>query len=180
MEEVEGLSASAAEARTRGHLEEADTLLKVALGRWYGEPLNRVPGDFAARQRARLTELSTVLSEERCDIRLALGRASFAVPDLMVLAAAHPLRQRAHRLLMQALHDTGRQHEALAVFDRIRRGWPRSTASIPSPNWSACTSGYWRGRPGRSSLPGHHGGSGALAAPSPARLAGAASTAPPR
>ncbi|WP_405466926.1 NB-ARC domain-containing protein [Streptomyces jietaisiensis] len=133
VEEVEGLSASAAEARTRGHLEEADTLLKVALGRWYGEPLNRVPGDFAARQRARLTELSTVLSEERCDIRLALGRASFAVPDLMVLAAAHPLRQRAHRLLMQALHDTGRQHEALAVFDRIRRGLAEEHGIDPEP-----------------------------------------------
>ncbi|WP_051707081.1 MULTISPECIES: AfsR/SARP family transcriptional regulator [unclassified Streptomyces] len=133
VEEVEGLSTSAAEARTRGCLEEADTLLKVALGRWYGEPLNRVPGDFAARQRARLTELSTALSEERCDIRLALGRASFAVPDLMVLTAAHPLRQRAHRLLMQALRDTGRQHEALAVFDRIRRALAEEHGIDPEP-----------------------------------------------
>ncbi|MGW5694451.1 BTAD domain-containing putative transcriptional regulator [Streptomyces asiaticus] len=133
VDEVETIASQAAAARSQGRLAEADALLQQALNHWYGDPLSAIPGEFAERQRIRLTEMYTTLKEERCDLQLALGRAALVVPDLLLLTAAHPLRQRAHSLLMQALHATGRQPEALAVFDKVRRALAEGHGVDPDP-----------------------------------------------
>lgn len=130
---IEELAARAAGAKNEGRYAEADVLFQEALERWCGDPLAHVPGDFAERQRARLTEMYNALVEERCEVRLALGKASFVVPDLTLLTTANPLRQRAHRLLMEALQATGRQAEALAVFDRLRRALAQGHGLDPEP-----------------------------------------------
>ncbi|MEU2226747.1 BTAD domain-containing putative transcriptional regulator [Streptomyces sp. NPDC018347] len=130
---IEALAVRAAEAKKEGRYAEADALFQEALERWSGDPLAQIPGDFAKRERTRLTEMYNALVEERCEVRLALGKASFVVPELTLLTAANPLRQRGHRLLMEALQATGRQAEALAVFDRLRRALAQGHGLDPEP-----------------------------------------------
>ncbi|GAB3895377.1 hypothetical protein GCM10027612_48040 [Microbispora bryophytorum subsp. camponoti] len=58
--------------------------------------------------------------ERHARMRLALGRAAEAVPDLDAHAAGHPWREEAWRLLALALYRSGRQGDALAVLRRAR------------------------------------------------------------
>ncbi|MET9604180.1 BTAD domain-containing putative transcriptional regulator [Streptomyces sp. NPDC006512] len=116
-----GLADGAAGARAAGDLTGAHRLVTSALELWHGEPLSKVPGPFAERERDRWNELRTALLEEKYEVALALGQYQAAIPELTVLAAEHPGRERLHGLLMRALHGTGRTPEALALFQQVRR-----------------------------------------------------------
>src|SRR2546430_13069803 len=59
--------------------------------------------------------------EARIDADLHVGRHADVIAELRQLAAAHPLRERLHGLLMLALYRDGRQAEALAAYQRARR-----------------------------------------------------------
>jgi predicted ATPase len=59
--------------------------------------------------------------EERLTLDIDLGRHAAAAAELQILRASHPLRERLTELLMLALYRSGRQAEALAVFDATRR-----------------------------------------------------------
>jgi tetratricopeptide (TPR) repeat protein len=50
-----------------------------------------------------------------------LGQHAELVPDLQMLAGEHPHHEPTHRQLMLALYRTGRQSEALAAYQRLRR-----------------------------------------------------------
>ena len=110
----------------RGRRSEADLsgalrAVDEALALWRGLPYAGVPGPFAEAEQRRLTELRTTAIEERAELLLAQGRAAAAVPELIALAAAHPLREQATGLLMIALYRCGRQAEALRVFGETRK-----------------------------------------------------------
>ncbi len=106
--------------RVSGDLASAVRAVDEALALWRGLPFAGVPGPFAEAERHRLRELRTAVAEERADLLLAQGQGAEAVPDLTALVAAHPLRERAHGLLMIALYRCGRQAEALQVFRTAR------------------------------------------------------------
>lgn len=106
--------------RAAGDAAEAAGALDAALALWRGQPFTGVPGPFAEAERRRLTELRTAAVEERANLMLAQGQAAAAIPDLTALTAEHPLRERAHGLLMIALYQCGRTAEALGVFRHVR------------------------------------------------------------
>lgn len=97
-------------------------LLDEALGQWHGVALDGFcDRDWARPDAVRWEELRAVADDDRGDALLATGDAATAVPLLAAAATARPLRERTHALLMRALHECGRQGEALRVFQHYRR-----------------------------------------------------------
>jgi len=99
----------------------ADTL-RAALALWRGAPLADLAWEpFAHGEIVRLEELRLAALEDRIDADLALGRHGQLVGELELLVAEHPLRERFRAQLMLALYRSGRQADALAVYQRARR-----------------------------------------------------------
>jgi predicted ATPase/DNA-binding SARP family transcriptional activator/Tfp pilus assembly protein PilF len=119
--DVERFGALTERARTEPPAEAAATL-RGALALWSGPPLSDLgEAPFAAVEAARLEELHLVALEERIAADLALGRHGELVPELEALVAAHPYRERLRREHMLALYRSGRQAEALEVYQQARR-----------------------------------------------------------
>ncbi|BCJ33453.1 SARP family transcriptional regulator [Actinocatenispora thailandica] len=120
-------------ARTAAPVEAAGTLA-VALGWWRGPAYGQFAEEpWARADRARLTELRLQAVELSAGARLALGRAAEVVPDLDAHLADHPWRERAWAMLAEALRDTDRQAEALAVLRRARSMLVDRLGLDPSP-----------------------------------------------
>jgi DNA-binding SARP family transcriptional activator len=95
---------------------------RAGLAIWRGEPLSDVESDLlATRDIPRLAELRLQATEIRLDAELHLGRHAEVITEAQRLAAAHPLRERLHSLLMLALYRDARQAEALAAYARARQ-----------------------------------------------------------
>ena len=95
----------------------ASALLTEALSLWRGDALAEFAyASFAASEIARLEEARLAAIEDRIDADLARGQSAELVPELEVLVAAHPLRDRLRGALMLALYRSGRQADALAVY----------------------------------------------------------------
>ncbi|MFE1199525.1 BTAD domain-containing putative transcriptional regulator [Streptomyces olivaceoviridis] len=113
-----------AEARARtaaGDTAAARRLFDIALGMWRETTLTGVPGPFADAERSRLEERRLDVVEARLEAMVGLGECADAATELTTLVELHPLREGLHYLLMQALHHTGRQGEALAAYRRVHR-----------------------------------------------------------
>jgi DNA-binding SARP family transcriptional activator/tetratricopeptide (TPR) repeat protein len=95
--------------------------LTEALALWRGPPLSDFAYDgFAQAEIARLQELYLACREERIEIELASGRHVDAGAELETLVADSPLRERLRGQLMIALYRSGRQAEALEVYQQAR------------------------------------------------------------
>ncbi len=105
-----------------GDLERAGARYREALALWRGPPLaNVVFESFARNEVDRLEEehLSAVM--DLIDADLALGHHQEVVQELETLVRRHPLRERPRAQLMLALYRSGRQADALAVYQDGRR-----------------------------------------------------------
>jgi len=112
---------SAREAAGDGRWDRAAGQARAALALWRGEPLADVDSDvLALREVPRLSELRLQALETRMDADLHLGRHADMACDLQTLAAAHPLRESLHAMLMLALYRCGRQADALAAYQHAR------------------------------------------------------------
>lgn len=141
----EGRHALAAGDHTR-----AADLLREALGLWRGPALADVAdAPFAEAQTVRLEELRLAAIEDRVEAELALGehRARALVAELQGLTAAHPLRERLRGQLMLALYGSGRQAEALEVYEDAKRILADELGADPSPELSAVHLAVLRAEP---------------------------------
>jgi predicted ATPase/DNA-binding SARP family transcriptional activator len=96
--------------------------LGAALALWRGPALADLAlEEFAQAEAARLEELPLAVLEDRIEADLALGRHGPLVAELEHLIVENPFRERLRAQLMLALYRSGRQAEALAVYQRTRR-----------------------------------------------------------
>ncbi|MEU7906701.1 BTAD domain-containing putative transcriptional regulator [Actinoplanes sp. NPDC049118] len=114
-----GLARASAERRA-GQLVEAAETLREALDLWQGEALAGLSGPVFEAARNRLSDARATAWEKWADIELARGNHTGLMPDLVRLVEQFPLREGLRAQLMIALHQGGRQAEALAVFRDAR------------------------------------------------------------
>jgi DNA-binding SARP family transcriptional activator/Tfp pilus assembly protein PilF len=120
--QFEALLGSAREAARAGSWQRAAEQARAALALWRGEPLADVASEvLALREVPRLADMRLLALETRLDADLHLGGHADVIIELRRLAAAHPLREHLHALLMLALYRCGRQAEALGAYQNARR-----------------------------------------------------------
>lgn len=108
--------------------------LEEALSLWRGQPLTEFQYEsWAQAERRRLEELHLLAIEERVEARLALGEADRLVPELKALVAEHPLRERLCAQAILALYRSGRQADALELFQEARRRLVDDLGVEPGP-----------------------------------------------
>ena len=121
-------------ARGARHPREAARLLHDALGLWHGVALAGIPGPYADSRRVPLAELNLAVTEEKLAADISLGDHAAAIAELRGLLAEHPFREGLSELLMLALYKSGRQAEALGVFDTVRRRLSGDLGIAPGPS----------------------------------------------
>ncbi|MFF2348211.1 AfsR/SARP family transcriptional regulator [Kitasatospora sp. NPDC058115] len=119
---AERLLDAARAALAAGDPTAAHASARAALSLWRGPALGGLQ-DLPAFQweAARLDEIRLGVEQLIAEADLALGRSEEAVARLRRLATGHPLWEQPQALLMRALYRTGRQADALALYQRTRR-----------------------------------------------------------
>jgi DNA-binding SARP family transcriptional activator len=107
---------------------------REALALWRGPALADFSYEpFAQTAIGRLEELRLLALEKRIGADLELGRDAALIPELEVLVAEHPLRERLRGQLMLALYRAGRQAEALEAYQTARRSLVDQLGIEPGP-----------------------------------------------
>ncbi len=124
------------EARdTNGQADRAAAILREALGLWRGPAFADLAGEESlSGEIARLEELHVQALEERLAADLAAGRHGDVIAELESMTREQPLRERLWASLMLALYRSGRQADALAVFQRARQILADELGVDPSPD----------------------------------------------
>jgi DNA-binding SARP family transcriptional activator len=108
--------------------------LERALRLWRGPPLADFGfEDFAQAEIRRLDELRLVALGERIEADLELARHEDVTAELEALVREHPLRETFRRQLMLALYRSGRQAEALDVYQDARARFVDELGIEPGP-----------------------------------------------
>ncbi|MFD0476069.1 BTAD domain-containing putative transcriptional regulator [Nonomuraea thailandensis] len=109
-------------------------LLSDALALWRGPAYaDFADEEFARVAATRLEEQRLTALEEQAEVRLELGEHSPMADELGELVAAHPLRERLRAAHLRALYRSGRQAEALAGYDDLRRRLADELGLDPGP-----------------------------------------------
>jgi DNA-binding SARP family transcriptional activator len=101
-------------AETIRHLELAQKL-------WRGPALYGLDGLYFESVVQRLEDERLTSLELLLELRVLAGESGAVIGELTELVADHPLRESPRVSLMKALFASGRQTEALAVYDQGRR-----------------------------------------------------------
>ncbi len=136
-------------------------LLREALALWRGAAMQDIGlQDSAAFDAAvtRLEGLRLTATEDRFDAEISLGHGADLVTELTDLVAAHPVRERLVAALMRALVTTGRDTEALLVYERTREALADALGVDPAPELSALHVALLRGELGRREQRWREGG----------------------
>jgi DNA-binding SARP family transcriptional activator len=129
----ERLVEQARQAKAEGRLEDAATGLCAALELWRGPALAGIGSERLRRVAHLLEERRLTVLEERIDLDLTLGRHRELVGELQMLVAAHPFREGLVGQLMLALCGSGRQADALNLYQTTRRTLVGELGIEPGP-----------------------------------------------
>ncbi|MCM2414186.1 MULTISPECIES: AfsR/SARP family transcriptional regulator [unclassified Streptomyces] len=120
--EYDRLAATGRSAGESGDDETAAALYREALGMWRGPALVDVRlGPLLEIELVRLEESRLGVLEQRIDSDLRLGRHMQLLAELTSLTARHPMHEGLHAQCMVALYRSGRQWQALDVYQNLRR-----------------------------------------------------------
>jgi class 3 adenylate cyclase/DNA-binding SARP family transcriptional activator len=134
LDQFELLVSRGREALTTGDPLTAARTLREALALWRGPALSELSATpFTLAEQTRLQELRLAAIEDRVEADLALGRHGTLVGELEALIAANPLRERLRGQLMLTLYRSGRQAEALAAYQDLRRALVDELGIEPTP-----------------------------------------------
>ena len=121
-------------AAADGAWSEAADRLRQALSLWRGPALaDLVDHDFARIAAVRLDEARVGVVEDLAEVELILGRPSKALAFLGSFVAEHPFRERLREQQMLALYRLGRQAEALAAYQDLRKTLAEELGLEPTP-----------------------------------------------
>ena len=121
-------------AAEQDRMEVAAGVLEAAVGLWRGPALGEFAAwPFAQSESARLDEAYVTAVEHLAEAELALGRTTSALDHLEPLLRHWPLRERVVGLLMLGLYRAGRQAEALAAYQDLRRALAEELGLEPTP-----------------------------------------------
>jgi predicted ATPase/DNA-binding SARP family transcriptional activator len=131
---LDRLAADARDLVARGELETSLARFAEAEALWRGAPLADFTYDeFAQPHITRLEDLRLSLVEDRLDVELALAHHQRLAGELEALVAEHPARERLRGQLMLTLYRSGRQTDALRVFEEGRRVLAEEHGLDPGP-----------------------------------------------
>ncbi|MET0324363.1 MAG: BTAD domain-containing putative transcriptional regulator [Ilumatobacteraceae bacterium] len=118
--------------------EDRRAAVEAILERWRGPAYPELADvDDGRAESMRLDELRQQALEAQAERRLRHGDTDGLVAELAGLVDAAPLRERPRALLMATLAATGRQAEALRVYDDFRRLLGGELGIEPSPSLAA-------------------------------------------
>jgi len=124
----------AAKAADRdGRLVESIQLLQSAVDLWRGDAFAGIQCPAVTGAAVRLNEQRLTAVEDLMRLRLKAGESSSLVGELQELIAEYPLRDSLRGSLMLALYRSGRQADALAVYDEARRYLAEELGLEPGP-----------------------------------------------
>lgn len=106
----------------------------AALSLWRGHAFGGAIGPLVEAERDRLDLRRLEVAELRCEALLETGSAQAAVGELSALIAVHPLNERLHELRMLAMYRSGRQAEALQVYQQVRERLAGELGVDPGPS----------------------------------------------
>jgi predicted ATPase/DNA-binding SARP family transcriptional activator len=120
--EVVELAAAVSAPRRSGDATAALEAASEALDLFRGEILvDAGDGDWLHPHRTRLDEVRLGLLEDRAAARVDLGGGGDVIAELEWLLGQHPLREGLWSSFITALYRAGRQADALAACQRVRR-----------------------------------------------------------
>jgi len=123
----------AEQAESAGSFDEAVRLLQQALGQWHGPALSGLTNRRLTNTATHLNEQRLTAAEHLAELQLSQGDAATAVGDLIELVAENPFRESLRAILMKALHESGRQADALAAYEEGRRLLAEELGLDPGP-----------------------------------------------
>jgi DNA-binding SARP family transcriptional activator len=164
--------------RRAGRAAEASQALREALGLWRGEALTGLTGPVFEAARTRLAEARATAWEKWSEIEVSLGHHTAVIPDLARLVEEFPLREGLRAQLMVALHQAGRQAEALATFRDARSYFLEEFGAEPGERMQEAHRKILRGEPFYTEPVDPWAGSAEPIPSSPAPPAGSVSFAP--
>ena len=125
-------------ALAAGEPARAEAHFNDAIGLWRGPAYADIAfEEFAQIEIRLLDELRLTAVEGRVDAELQLGHHARLTGELESLVAAHPARELLTAQLMTALYRSGRQADALAVYQRARTHLVTELGLEPGPALAA-------------------------------------------
>jgi predicted ATPase/DNA-binding SARP family transcriptional activator len=141
----EQLAAEGATALRQGDHRLAGRRLTEALALWRGPALADTRNEALATAAGRLEDLRLGAVLDRVEADLFLADPTVLVPELEALATEYPLHERLAGQLMRALGSSGRQADALQVYERLRMRLADELGVDPSAELQQVHLGLLRG-----------------------------------